>query len=217
MRLTICYRIYTPVKSRVRGGGNNGSKTQSSTMKRIVELFGERGVKKEFQTRKGSSQRTVSVTSMTDGKLQHNDKWAEDVLTSFAFSAPMVSRNMGTVEPQETPTCSTSVPSTDRNIQVDLVPGSRMDSHFQDLVCNEPTQTSLGLISFIDHKDGTNGPQRPIVDESDRKSFLPSSNTSIWDAPTPNHADASIFAAHARRERSSQYANGNFTLYSHCN
>ena len=208
------------MKSRVRGGGSNGSKTQSSTMKRIVELFGERGVKKEFQTRKGSSQRTLSVTSMTNGKLQHNDKWAEDVLTSFAFSAPMVSRNMGTVEPQETflppdltPTCGTSV--SNRNTQIDLVPGSRMDSHFQNMVCNKPTQTSPGLTPFIEHKDGTDGPQCPIIDESNRKSFLSSSDTSIWDAPTPNRADTSIFAVYARRERGPQYANSDFALYSH--
>ena len=115
-------------------------------MKRIVELFGERDVQKEFHTRKGSGQRALSVTSMPKGKLQHNNKWAEDVLASFAFSAPIVSETDVVESQGVSPTPDTtslsgiSSASTNRHAQMDSLPGSRMDGQLQDMVSEELTQ-----------------------------------------------------------------------------
>ena len=141
IRLTIPCSIYAPVRSRVRGGGCKKNKTQSAITKRIVELFGERDVQKEFRTRKGSNRHALSVTSMPSGKLQHNDKWADDVLTSFAFSAPMFACGTDVAEPQEEsslpnwmPASSTSGPSANPQVHTDSIPGSRMDGQLQDMV-----------------------------------------------------------------------------------
>lgn len=100
----------------------------------------------EFQTRKGSNQRTLSTTMMPDGMINHNDDWANKVLHSFLFSAPLATTaSAQTTQVSDVPISSEQTPSTElRGVQpsvagqvyVDPIPGGRMDGQLQEMVSN---------------------------------------------------------------------------------
>ena len=52
-------------------------------MKRITNMFGERKVQTEFQTKKQGKQRALSAVKMSGQQISHNTTWADEVLASF--------------------------------------------------------------------------------------------------------------------------------------
>ncbi|CAL1697459.1 unnamed protein product [Somion occarium] len=142
--------MFEPLKARVHGA-MTGMRAKSGLAKRMEKKFPKKA-KVEYRPRKSGHDRTVSKAEMSDGKIKHNTAWADSVIDSFKFSAPLLNCNKSldasvTPMPQQIPESvehttsddSPEIPPVNHSspglpVEIDGRPGSELDRRIQGIV-----------------------------------------------------------------------------------